>query len=319
MRILQFSGIYGLSRRMTAGRGRILMYHNFSGPGQNDPDALNLAGIRAQFDYLRRHFRVVSLYEMAARVASQEPMQPFSVALTIDDGRRNCYQDFFPLLKEFGFAATFFVVSSFIDGTDWIWTDKVMWLSEKELLPELKRENLESTFQKLNRMPPDLRNAEITAMSTKARVLIPETPPAKYAACTWDELREMADAGSVEIGSHSVDHPIFSTISETESWRQLTDSRARIESALGRKVRCFCFPNGMPGDYRESQLQQVRDAGYECAVVAEPGLVHPGSDPFRMHRIGMGRKRDTLEIGKYLDGVSHFAQKTRRYFTSAPQ
>jgi peptidoglycan/xylan/chitin deacetylase (PgdA/CDA1 family) len=211
------------------------------------------------------------------------------------------------------------VVTSFVNGDDWIWTDKVMWLSEQQELPELNRENLELTFHKLNRMPPDLRNEQIRAMSAEAGVSIPKSPPAKYAPCKWDELREMSDAGLVEIGSHSVDHPIFSTISEAESWHQLTGSRARIESTLGRKVRCFCFPNGMPGDYRESQFQQVRDAGYECAVLAEPGLVHPGDDPFRMRRIGMTRKREPLEIGKYLDGVSYFGQKTRRYFTSAPR
>jgi len=103
------------------------MYHNFSGSQGTDPDALNVEGLRRQFEYLRQHFHVVPLLQLAEQVASGRELDTNLVALTIDDGRRSCYEYLFPLLVEFKFPATFFVLSSFVRGEDWIWTDKVVW------------------------------------------------------------------------------------------------------------------------------------------------------------------------------------------------
>jgi len=203
---------------------RIVMYHNFCGPNATDPDALNVEGIRRQFDYLSRHFQVVPLLDLAERLAAGRKLDPYTVALTIDDGRRNCYEFLFPLMKEFKFPATFFVVSSFIRGEDWIWTDKVLWLSEQSRPPdEPVPGKLDGIFRTLNRMRPEERNARIEAMARSARsldqsagVTIPKSAPAKYSPCSWSELREMADSGLMEIGSHTVTHPILSSITDEE-------------------------------------------------------------------------------------------------------
>jgi peptidoglycan/xylan/chitin deacetylase (PgdA/CDA1 family) len=310
LRALQGCGVFSLTRALTAGRARILMYHNFSGPDGTDPDALNVEGIRRQFTYLRRHFQVVPLLQLTEQLASGHKLGRNLVALTIDDGRRSCFEFLFPLLKEFELPATFFVVSSFIQGEDWIWTDKVIWLSEQPNPPEeLVPGKLDGVFQSLNRMRPEERNTRIEAMAKSAGAAIPRTAPAKYAPCSWSELRKMADSGLMEIGSHTVTHPILSSVTDEESWDELTRSRAQIEEGVGRRVSCFCFPNGMPGDYRPSQVQQVEQAGYACAVIAEFGMVNSGADRYLLPRIGVARKSKTLEFSKYLDGVAYYQER----------
>ncbi len=286
------------------------MYHNFSGPQGADPDALNVEGIRRQFTYLRRHFQVVPLFQLAEQLKSTGKLDRRLVALTIDDGRRTCYEFLFPQLKEFGLPATFFVVSSFIRGEDWIWTDKVLWLSEQaNSLEELVPSKIEGLFRSLNRVRPEERNRRIQAMAQTMGVTIPRTAPAKYKPCSWSELREMADSGLMEIGSHTVTHPILSSITDAESWEELTTSRAQIEEGIGRTVNCFCYPNGMPGDYRPSQVRQVKEAGYACSVVAEFGMVDETTDRYRLPRIGVARKSETVEFSKYLDGFAYYQQR----------
>lgn len=310
LRVLQCCGVFSVTRALSAGMARILMYHNFSGQEETDPDALNVEGIRCQFTYLRRHFQVVPLLRLAEQLASGRKLDRHMVALTIDDGRRGCYEFLFPLLQEFGLPATFFVVSSFIRGEDWIWTDKVIWLSEQSRPPqELVLSKLETVFRSLNRMRPEQRNARIEAMAKSAGVTFPKTIPAKYMPCSWSELREMADSGLMEIGSHTVTHPILSSVTDEESWDELTRSRAQIEEGIGRTVNCFCYPNGMPGDYRPSQLQQVEQAGYACSVIAEFGMVSRTSDRYQLPRIGMTRKTSVEQISKYLDGFAYYQQK----------
>jgi peptidoglycan/xylan/chitin deacetylase (PgdA/CDA1 family) len=310
LRALRSCGMFSLTRALSAGMARVLMYHNFSGPQGADPDALNVEGIRNQFSYLRRHFHVVPLLQLAEQVASGRKLNRHMVALTIDDGRRNCYEFLFPLLKEFELPATFFVVSSFIRGEDWIWTDKVIWLSELNPPPEgLVPGSLQGVFKGLNSMRPEGRNAHIEAMAKSIGVTFPRTIPEKYSPCSWGELQEMAESGLMEIGSHTVTHPILSSITDQESWDELTRSRAQIEAGIGRTVNCFCYPNGMPGDYRPSQVQQVAQAGYACSVIAEFGMVRRASDPYRMPRIGVARKPRTLEFSKYLDGFAFYQEK----------
>jgi peptidoglycan/xylan/chitin deacetylase (PgdA/CDA1 family) len=310
LRVLQSCGVFSVTRALSAGMARILMYHNFSGPGGTDPDALNVEGIRRQFTHLRQHFRVVPLLQLAEQVASGRKLDRHLVALTIDDGRRSCYEFLFPLLKEFGLPATFFVVSSFIRGEDWIWTDKVMWLSEQPQHPEeLGPGTLENTFRALNRMRPEERNARIAAMAASVGASVPQTVPAKYMPCTWSELREMADSGLMQIGSHTVTHPVLSSVTDEESWEELTRSRAQIEEGIGRTVKCFCYPNGMADDYHLSQVRQVEQAGYSCSVIAESGLVSSGSDRYRLPRIGMARKSSPEQISKYLDGFAYYQEK----------
>ena len=308
-RVMSGCGIFSASRALSARMARILMYHNFAGPGASDPDALNVEGIRRQFEYLRQHFRVTPLRQLAEELSSGK-LADRTVALTIDDGRRNCYEFLFPLLKEFELPATFFVVSSFVRGEDWIWTDKVLWLSEQANRPdELQREQLVATFRSLNRMAPDMRNAQIDVWAKASSVDIPKGPPAKYAPCSWSELREMADSGLLDVGSHTVTHPILSTITEEDSWDELTRSRAQIEQEMGRRVSCFCFPNGMPGDYRDSQIRQVEEAGYTCSVLAHTGFASAGSNRYRLPRIGVARKSSTEEFSRWLDGVMYYKDK----------
>jgi peptidoglycan/xylan/chitin deacetylase (PgdA/CDA1 family) len=312
LRVMRSCGLFALTRALSSSMARILMYHNFAGPAARDANALNVEGVRIQFEYLRRHFTVVPLQRIVEQLAAGRKLDPRMVALTIDDGRRNCYEFLFPLLKEFELPATFFVVSSFIRGEDWIWTDKVLWLGEHPNAPvKLNPNSLDYIFRELNRLPPAERNARIEGMAKDARLSIPSTPPLKYFPCAWNELREMSQSGLVEIGSHTATHPIMASLTDEESREELIRSKAQIEEGVEREVRSFCFPNGMPGDFRPSQVRQVEEAGYSCAVTAQFGMVAAGSDRYQLPRIGMTRKVSPPEIAKYIDGFAYFQQRMR--------
>ena len=306
-------GLFTLTRTISAGRPRILMYHNFSRAGESHNHDVTVPALRLQLQYLKRHFRVLSLGDLVEQIRFHRSFQPNSVVLTIDDGRRNCYEHLYPLLREFRMPATFFVISSFIDGDDWLWTDKVLWLSKQPGAPdELLPGRIADFFYQLNRLVPRVRDESILAVAGAMGVALPTQPPPPFDPCSWAELREMSDSGLVEIGSHTVTHPILSTVRDHEAWDELTCSRARIEQALGKKVRFFCFPNGKPGDYRPAQLRQLKEAGYEAAVVSSFGLVQPVSDRYELPRIGVSGESDHLSFAKSVDGAEHYQTRIRQ-------
>jgi peptidoglycan/xylan/chitin deacetylase (PgdA/CDA1 family) len=312
LRILQASGLFTLARTGSANMARILTYHNFSAAESSDARAITFGNLREQLRHLKNHFYVVPLAHIVRQLQSGGPLGSRMVALTIDDGRRNCYEFLFPLLKEFQMPATFFVVSSFVRGEDWIWTDKVLWLSEQASPPEeLSRETIDGFFGMLNQMRPEVRNQRIEILARSMNVPIPKDAPSKYAPCSWSELREMADSGLVEIGSHTVTHPILASITDEESWLEITGSRTQIEEGTGRKVESFCFPNGKPGDYRPSQVRMLKDAGYRCAVVTRFGMVSRNDDLCELPRIGVSGETDALLFAKQVDGAEYYQSRLR--------
>jgi peptidoglycan/xylan/chitin deacetylase (PgdA/CDA1 family) len=315
LELMRNCGVFALTRSISSSMGRILMYHNFSAVDETGNDAVSASRLRSQFEHLHRHFRIFPLALMIERLKSGTALDPLTVAITIDDGRRNCYEVLFPLLKEFQIPATFFVVSSFIRREDWVWTDKVLWLSEQSSrIGELSAGNIDRLFAGMNQLRPEGRTAFLEAIAKRMGVSIPPKAPSKYGPCSWSDLREMADSGLVEIGSHTVTHPVLATITDVDSWHELTASRAQIEEGLGRQVRLFCFPNGKVGDYRPCHLEQVREAGYEGAVVASFGMVDRMKSPYELPRIGVSGGSDILSFSKNLDGLEYYQMELIRFF-----
>ncbi|HZD11463.1 MAG TPA: polysaccharide deacetylase family protein [Candidatus Binatia bacterium] len=109
-------GTYSMTVRVP-----ILMYHYISeAPEDADEYRTDLSvppqRFREQLQYLKDHgFTTVSLYDLSLAVTARKELPEKPIILTFDDGYLDSYQNAFPLLREFGFTGTFFVVTEFVD------------------------------------------------------------------------------------------------------------------------------------------------------------------------------------------------------------
>lgn len=99
----------------------ILMYHYVSElPFDADAVRRDLTVTPAQF---REHLSMmfyegytpISLYALHAALMIGDPLPAQPIVLTFDDGYSDHYATVFPLLREFGFTATFFIPTAFMD------------------------------------------------------------------------------------------------------------------------------------------------------------------------------------------------------------
>ncbi len=94
----------------------ILMYHYLSdAPPGADRYRRDLSVSPAQFEqhlvYLREQgYQAITLYDLLYHLTQGAPLPENPVVITFDDGYRDNYSNAFPILQQYGFGATFFVL-----------------------------------------------------------------------------------------------------------------------------------------------------------------------------------------------------------------
>jgi len=284
-------------------KATLLNYHRFQ--PERAPQ------FRRQCEYLRRRHRVISLGDLNRALRNGDAPPPYAVVLTVDDGHRDFYTCAFPILREYGFAATMYVPTAFLDrveGHEWLWFDRFTYafrhskLSRVEIPPLAPGEppiglRLDSAAARAAaslrvavaaqwRAAGD-RDAYCDRVAAALEVRIPATPPEEFAPLSWDEVRAMARSG-MEFGGHTVTHPILSTIQTPEELEfEISQCKLRIEQELQAPAVHFAYPSGKADEIPAAAKQAVRRAGFETAATTLVGQAGPGDDLLWLRRIGI--------------------------------
>jgi peptidoglycan/xylan/chitin deacetylase (PgdA/CDA1 family) len=255
-------------------------------------------------------------------MSSGRELPPSIAVVTIDDGYSDAYEIAFPILRRYRVPATIFLVTGFVDQSCWLWTDKLRFAALKTRATKLEAnidgEPIRFTMSgrasrlkaatelnsRLKAIPDELKDDAINRIANSLRVELPEAPPHEYCSVSWDQAREMDSAG-IEIGSHTVTHPILTKVSENALRAELIESKARLEQELGHITTHFCYPNG---DYDTRVRRAVEEAGYRCAVTVEPGLNDSRSDMLSLKRV-----HTEQDLARFAQRTSGFEQLKDRF------
>jgi peptidoglycan/xylan/chitin deacetylase (PgdA/CDA1 family) len=295
--LLRVSGAFAAFRLANRNKALILMYHRFT--NHEDGTATSARAFERQLQYLTTHYHMVPLSQIAETIRQGKSLPPRLAAITIDDGYQDAYEIAFPLLRRYRVPATLFVVTDFIERKTWLWTDKLKFMTprtsarwlEVSLNDSISRVELSDARSRqlaaahinslLKRESNQCKELAISKISDSLGVALPDAPPDEFRPLGWDEVCEL-DRTGIEIGSHTVTHPILTRIDNQRLQYELCESKARLEAVLGRKVDLFCFPNG---DYDRQVVREVEGVGYRCAVTTDYGLNDEAITPLLLRRI----------------------------------
>ncbi|MGH7182098.1 MAG: polysaccharide deacetylase family protein, partial [Nitrospiraceae bacterium] len=240
---------------------------------------------------------------------SGKPLPERAVALTFDDGYIDNYEVAFPILRQHKIPATFYVCPGLIDSNLGFWWDEIYSCFRKtgkvainvsklaayetmsrnlkeELLPTSTVAEREAAAQRIivmaKRLPAKSIRELIADLAELLEVSGKQSCPAAR-LMGWSHLKEIANNG-MDIGSHTMTHPMMSQISERELRQEVQDSRGRLQDALGRSVNGFVYPSG---DYHAMAREVVRQAGHGYACTSESGFVTQSSDPYLLRRVNI--------------------------------
>lgn len=97
----------------------ILYYHQISDTDPS-PYATNISNFREQMDYLyKNNYNTITFAELLEYMNSGTKLPEKSVILTFDDGWKDQYDNAFPILKSYGFTATFFIITNVTINNDY--------------------------------------------------------------------------------------------------------------------------------------------------------------------------------------------------------
>jgi peptidoglycan/xylan/chitin deacetylase (PgdA/CDA1 family) len=273
----------------------ILLYHQVlekTDPMRpSEPDAEKF---RWHMKLIRDYFNPLPL-DVAVELLQQGDLPANSICVTFDDGYLNNLEIAQPILQNFSIPATVYIATAFSSGGN-MWNDRIIdligdrartsfslkainmggvevsdWESRRSLASSLLATLKYQDFRTRNQLIDELY------LENKA-------PEAPRKMMSFDEIVELANRG-VDIGAHTVDHPILKSLEIDEQRQQILDSKAQLEQLIKKPVTGFAYPNGLPAkDYDSSGLELVKAAGFEYAVSTTWGVSTVSTSRYELNR-----------------------------------
>ena len=270
-------------------------------------------------------------------------MRP-TVCITFDDGYADNLWNAKPLLEQYEVPTTVFVTTGYISEGKEFWWDElerlVLWTPQlpKELIVILSSKDYHWHLGEWARLPAKTsvslhkwhvecssdptprhrayrelyqlllplggKEREDVLVQLRRQARVEENGRADYRALTAQEVYQLAYDGLVEVGSHTVTHPMLATQSLEVQQKEITQSKRQLEAILGRPITTFSYPYGGRATIGQETVQLVCEAGYKVACANYSSPVTSGSNLYLLPRY-LVRDWDGEEFARKLWGFFH--------------
>lgn len=304
--------------------GVILMYHRVTELANDPYMlAVTPERFAAQLDAIRTVGVPMQLQQLV-RALRQGKVPSRAVAITFDDGYADNLHNAKPLLARYEAPATVFVTAGQVGRSREFWWDELDRLllqpgtlppvlqvrlngsvrewrlgagstyTEKEYRrdrhwhvecrddPGPRQRVFRAVFDLLYLLPSAQRWRildELTAWAEARPVARPS-----HQILTSEEAIHLAKGDIVEIGAHTVTHPVLAALPADEQREEIQQSKACLEAVLGRDVVSFAYPHGSS---TPESAASVAEAGFVCACSSRPDAVFRDADRFQLPRLGV--------------------------------
>jgi peptidoglycan/xylan/chitin deacetylase (PgdA/CDA1 family) len=249
-------------------------------------------------------FHVLPLDEAIARHALGD-LPARALSITFDDGYADNHDVAMPILQRHGLSATFFVATGFLDGGR-MWNDTViesirgtanealdlrpLAIDGLGVLPvqgfPQRRAAIDLVIGRVKHLHPTERLELVNMLAELSGATLPNN--LMMASSQVKGLRQ----GGMQIGAHTVSHPILASLSVDEARAEIAQSRDVLEGLLAERVPLFAYPNGKPGqDYNADSVRLARELGFDAAVTTAWGAARFGEDVFQLPRFSPWDRR----------------------------
>ncbi|MFC1533106.1 polysaccharide deacetylase family protein [Thermodesulfobacteriota bacterium] len=241
----------------------ILVYHSFT-KDEFATESVSVSMFEDHVKYLIKNFNVEPIDRVIRRLKQGKRLKRDTLCITIDDGFADNYELAYPILKKYNLSATIFVTAGCLE----------------------QPRSLNTSIY--NEVRPD----KVYTVNKIDRLDVYRLP--KRSMLTWEQAQELAE-NNIEIGSHTLYHPILTKIPFSVSEKEIVLSKQMIESELNREIKYFAFPNG---EYNKLLCETIRRSGYHASFIVKWDVNYSGQDLYQLIRIPIGNYSAIRLAGK---------------------
>jgi peptidoglycan/xylan/chitin deacetylase (PgdA/CDA1 family) len=304
---LNFRGLRTLRRAAHWSRSRlgpralVLVYHRVA---DSDWDPFSLCVSPQNFGQQLEVLRDIAVPSTLVDIVSalqEGPPPNRRVAVTFDDGYADNLHRALPLLTQADISATVFATTGAAGKAFW-WDELARRAAAAASISnDIKIEFGEHRFvwQRTHSLSVSDRRGLVRSLARFMRILpwaqqhetlrrldgwLRDTDIGvdQARSMTYNELRTIAESEHIEIGGHTVSHPLLERMPESQQRAEIADNVATLKSVTGRAVRSFAYPNG---SYASTTPALVRSLGLSCACGMIESPVTRSSDLFEIPRL----------------------------------
>lgn len=200
-----------------------------------------------------------------------------AICVTFDDGYLNNLEVAQPILQRFDIPATVYIATAFSNGSN-MWNDRITDLigDHRYSSFDLRAANMDfeevSDWESRRTLAAKLiSSVKFQDFRERCRIVDAiygdnDGVEAPRKMMTFDDIAVLAKKG-VDIGAHTVDHPILTSLQPDEQRRQILESKKQLEEIIQQPLSGFAYPNGLPDrDYNASSIDIVKAAGFQYAA-----------------------------------------------------
>jgi len=275
----------------------------------------NIKEFSSDIDFILRKFIPISLLDVLELLKGNKSLPEKSILFTFDDGFKEMYDIVAPILLEKGVPATFFINSGFTDNKQLAYENKASILIEyfkketnpkpftalNEILTEIGVEDIKSIIlyaENQSKRPVLDKIAEVASIDFNKFLL--STKP----YLSSEQVKGLIDSGFT-IGAHSIDHPIYSSLSLDDQLHQTRESLRFIREKFNLDYGAFAFPQH-DHDVSSDFFNKLHEEGIMDVSFGSSGMIDD-SAPLNYQRFGLGKSMSAKRIIAFHYGKRLFA------------
>lgn len=326
-------GVFNILHKLNPRHLTVLNYHRISDHHAPDFETFkpNVSATPGEFarqmDYLQRHFNIVSIHEMHAWLEGKADLPKYPALITFDDGYYDNLSNALPVLTKRGIPALVFVTTDYINRNKAPFWDMVAFcfyrskrkMGQLPLLGEREwgtRNSCDALIREFSEaikyLPAPEKKETLERLQEILEVKIGKGEFSNL-FLNWDQVRELRAAG-IDIGAHTITHPILTLIPIDAADTEISDSKTMIENQLGERVSSFAYPNGQATDFNDEISGLVRKAGYKSAFSLIDGpssFKQVKGAPYQIRRIFIGHKDNLQRFAAKVTGIQRIVTAIR--------
>nr|WP_319491166.1 polysaccharide deacetylase family protein [uncultured Desulfobacter sp.] len=256
------------------------------------------------FLLIKRHYNLVTIDDLLDYYHSGKKLSN-ACHITFDDGDNSFYDIVFPILKKHNIPCSIYVSPEALVKRFNFWFQEIAGYDPKQLRIIIKNRKYVSC------------NPEIVPITAIFKMLTIEkiwciisdyqqTYGVKPKPCMnmdVEQLKEIDASGLVEIGAHTMNHPILKNESDESSEYEVKKSVEELGTILGKPIKSFAYPNGQPElDFSEREKRFLRQAGVQISFSEKIDHFSRENDLYSIPRNGLAHGNQAFILLKMLMG-----------------